>query len=484
MAKNAISRLIAKPARDICLSLADNSTFSRSAVKLFELDSGSLRDPHPVAARMTAQFMQQNASLFERLNVNVKREYDGRDVYLTLQSGNTVGAVPLISPSSNRFELGLNIQPRFPWAGIGPMLSQMGWRIVPTPLRLPLLNQSERRVPPWVLSAMVIQRLQELLKTNRRQFSIQDQELQAPRGRVNWAAYASHSLPRARFNALPCSYPELEADKVFRGVIRFTLEKQVASLSTQLSMGSFVLRLMQAAQTLLNPLQDTPSLRPNPSLLQLWMKSPLRSEAFLNGIEAVGWTLDERGLAGTSDLEGIPWQLPMDAFFEAWIETVFQSLAKSTNASLKVGRKNETTVPIQWKYSSGLSLRSLRPDLSLSWQDTTLLVDAKYKRHYEEWQRNSSGSYGEDLKNAHRLDLHQILAYANLAPSRRVITCLAYPCAYSTWLSLKDRNRNIHQATINRGDKQIEIWLSAFPMGRPLDEVVAPLQELLREPSH
>lgn len=92
----------------------------------------------------------------------------------------------------------------------------------------------------------------------------------------------------------------------------------------------------------------------------------------------------------------------------------------------------------------------------------------------------AQGSYSDLLRDSHRLDLHQILAYANLAATRRVITCLAYPCEYETWLSLKERDRSIHQATINRGDKLIEIWLTAFPMGRLAEESSAPLREALR----
>lgn len=479
MAKNTLVRSSSKLAREICVCLADYSTLSKSAVRLFHLDTSGLRDPNPVAARMTAQFIQQNDSLFKRMNVEVLREYDGREVYLTFNAGNMVGAVPLLSPSTSRFELGLCVQPRFPWSGIGPMLSQMGWRIVPIPLRLPLLNRSERRVPPWVLSAMVIERLRAVLKSSRRQFTMKQELLPAPKGLIDWSAYASRSLPLGRFDTLPCTFPELEADTKFREAVRFTLDRQVASLSSQTSMGSFVRKLIEEAQSLLNSLQDVASIRPSPALMQQWLRMPLRTDSFLQGLEAMGWTLDERGLAGTSDLDGIPWQLEMEAFFEAWIETVFQAVAKTTNAQLKVGRNNQTTVPIQWKTNSTSSLRSLRPDLLLSWPDITLVVDAKYKRHYEEWQNCSTGNYTDRLRDSHRLDLHQILAYANLAPTRRVITCLAYPCSYDTWRTLDQRGRCIHQATLNRGDKLIEIWLSAFPMGRPLEEVVAPFRRAL-----
>ena len=89
----------------------------------------------------------------------MEREYDGSDVRLVVQAGSAVGAIPLISPTTARPGYGLVVQPRFPWAGIGPMLGAMGWLVSPAPLRLPLLRRSERRVPVWVLASMILNRL-------------------------------------------------------------------------------------------------------------------------------------------------------------------------------------------------------------------------------------------------------------------------------------------------------------------------------------
>jgi hypothetical protein len=149
-------------AREVCLELQDNSVLQKSAVEFFGLRS-VFRDPTSTAARLLEQFETQNRPLFSLMDVQLTRLYDGSDVYVTLQAGNVVGAVPLFSPTSGMFDYGLVIQPRFPWPGIGPMLAEMGWRIAPTPLKLPLLRRSERKVPPWVISCMLLARLRALL---------------------------------------------------------------------------------------------------------------------------------------------------------------------------------------------------------------------------------------------------------------------------------------------------------------------------------
>src|SRR5215510_9549245 len=138
----------------ICLQVQDNSVTQHSAVDFFRL--GDSRDPRSQAARLADQFEVQNREIFSLLNTRMQKIFDGNDVFLRLQAGNVVGAVPLLSPTSAAPDYGLVVQPRFPWSGIGSMLLQMGWRVAPVALKLPLLRRSERRVPLWVLSLMIL----------------------------------------------------------------------------------------------------------------------------------------------------------------------------------------------------------------------------------------------------------------------------------------------------------------------------------------
>ncbi|HET9131038.1 MAG TPA: hypothetical protein VFO86_08830, partial [Terriglobia bacterium] len=187
--------------------LEDHSIIRPSAIDFFQLRKHG--DPQTVAARaarLAEQFITQNRSLTALLDVRLERDYDGRDVRLVIQSGNSVGAIPLISPTTARPDYGLVVQPRFPWAGIGPMLAEMGWRIRPTPLKLPLLLRSERRVPAWVLSFMILARLKVLLDSLDRRFELTSEMRRAPRGTVNWAKYATRSMPTASLLSIPARF--------------------------------------------------------------------------------------------------------------------------------------------------------------------------------------------------------------------------------------------------------------------------------------
>jgi hypothetical protein len=407
--------LAAKPANELCLEIQDNSVFRTSAVEFFGL-RGS-RDPNVAAGRISEQFVKQNHTLMALLDVRIQADYDGREVTLVAQAGNAVGAIPLISPTSARPDYGLVVQPRFPWTGIGPMLAAMGWRVTPAPLRLPLLRRSERRVPRWVLSSMILVRLKALLDSLDRRFETSTENRSAPKGRVAWAQYAITSLPRAHFLSIPCTFPELRDDRALKGAIRYTIERQVRSLETQKEHGAFVHQLIDFAVQLHRRVQNVPVYVPSSIVLDAWRQRPIRADILRDGLHAIEWTVEERGLAGLSDLEGIPWALPMEKFFEAWVETVLRTVALRTGGRLKAGRRRETIHPINWNPPYLGSQKSLAPDLWVEWDHLTLIVDAKYKRHWEELQQSWSG-VEEELRQQHRHDLLQVLAYANLLERR------------------------------------------------------------------
>src|SRR5262249_39661501 len=100
------------------------------------------------------------------------------------------------------------------------------------------------------------------------------------------------------------------------------------------------------------------------------------------------------------------------------------------------------------------------------------IIDAKYKEHWEEMSKQSWGELDADVRERHRADLLQVLAYANLAAVERVIVCLAYPCRPATWASLDERGRLFHRASLAAGSRRVEVLLTAVPMRADIEPVV------------
>ncbi len=429
-------------------------------------------------ARLADQFLQMNRAALAEMGIDPRVAYDGASARLELRASDMVGGIALRSPTTGMHDLGLVVRPRFAWRGLGPTWLETGWTVVPTILGGPQLPQSDRRTPLWVLSSVVLHRLSLMLRQIDRRFAMQDAVLPAPRGGVRWDQYAAQHLPRAQFTSVPCRVPVLERDHDLRGVIHLVLRQQRAALMSVKSDGGIVVTLLEFCNRLLQSVADTTPRPPMPGELERWGRS--RTLANLRpGLEAIEWTVEERGLAGLADLRGLPWKLPMNEFFEAWVERLARELVVRVGGVLRSGRLRETLSPIQWNPPFTGSQRYLLPDLVLETEDHTVVLDAKYKRHWRELSQEPWHSVGEELREEHRRDLLQVLAYSSLFDARRVSCVLVYPCEESTWDHLEATGQTVQRAEVQGGSRHVDIFLAAIPFGRRPRDIAGPMIEAL-----
>jgi hypothetical protein len=467
-----------EPREPSCFEIVDSSALRLPAT--FLLKGNLYRDSQAQAARLSQQFIRQNRGLLGNFGITIDLAYNGTNVDLILKAGIKIGAIPLLSPTTGKPDYGLIIKPRFNWSGIGPMLGEMGWRVIPSPLKLPLLPRSDRKIPPWVLSTIILFRIQAMLKRLERRFEYTEADMIAPRGTVNWSCYVTKKMSSANFLQVPCRYPDLRDDRELLAAIHFTLRKQLASLETQKSHGIAVVQLIVLCQSILERVQNVPAKQPTPLAITSWLRGPLRTEVFRDGLQAVEWTIEDRGLAGLSDLQGLPWVMSMEEFFEAWVETVVEKLAKQIGGILKTGRKRETISPLIWNPPYLGSQKYLLPDLILEREDETIIIDAKYKSHWEDMNRDQWSRLDEELKERHRADLLQVLAYSTLSTTKKIVSCLVYPCTKKLWESLKRRKRSYHHASVYSGSRKVNLILIAIPMETSAKEAVNDLANAIR----
>jgi hypothetical protein len=473
--RSASSISLPKPRQTVCLETTDSTLFRRPAA--FLNWASTARDPQTQAALLANQFIQQNRGILHQLGVVIEIAYDRSTVDFFFRTGTRVGAIPLISPTTGQLDYGLIVQPRFGWQGIGPMLGEMGWRVIPQPLRLPLLPRSDRKIPSWVLSTIVLFRLRALLDRLERRFEFSELDCPAPRGLVRWTEYAVERLPSARFLSVPCRFPDLRDDRELKAAIHFTLRRQLIGLQGQRHTGVVVLQLIDLCLRLLERVRQVAPKEPEPLRFQSWLRGPLRTEVFRDGLQAIEWTVEETGLAGLADLQGLPWIMSMEEFFEAWVEAIFAHIARHKGGQLRVGRKRETISPVVWNPPYAGSQKYLLPDLVLERDTETLIIDAKFKGHWEELQLGRWGELDEVVREHHRTDLLQVLAYSTVAASKMITTCLVYPCTYQTWEFLKRQRRIVYRGSVRAGTRKIGILLAAVPMIARLEEVATELEE-------
>ncbi|HOX42325.1 MAG TPA: hypothetical protein PK668_01945 [Myxococcota bacterium] len=399
--------------------------------------------------RWVEPFLDANRSTLARLSLRPEVRVDPRPSVL-LHPGPKVGAIPLLNPSTRRVAAGLLVEPRFRWVALGSVFNAIGFSVEPSLGGGALVPGSAREVPPWILAGPVLQRLAALLNHRRRGFIERSESRASPRGRVDWTRWASLDVPHGRWTTFPCTFSDPDDDPSLMAAVRWTLARigdELAAIPWSLPARTLLERTAE-----LQVLAGTGvALRPSP----FW--SPLaESDWVLSAVEAMGWVAEERGLGGSRTLDGLAWDLSIDEVWEAWVAAFAADLARQlgmTASTFKSVRR-----PLRWS-GPVRSMGSLAPDIELRNPERVIWIDAKYKAHLELLGRHGWEGLKEEVREQHRADLHQALAYASLADAPLVDTVLIYP-------QIGDQTqRTTTIASVTSGRRRVRIFLASLPFG-------------------
>lgn len=390
-------------------------------------------------------------------------ESDG--IGLKIHAGGVVGAVPLRTPDSRRVNGGIVVRPRLGWKGIGPLLARIGWSAHPRILDLPLVPGSTREVPPWVLAGPALQRLAALVNDLSSGFQVIERVPASPRGQLLWGTYLTRYAAQGAFHRLPCRYPDLGPNETLRSYLRWGIETLRSELAPHATDDGIARGLWDLAESLLVSLRDTPARRPDRRALEGLARSEgLPSQVLANGLTALGWIADGRGLAGRSESDGLAWALVMHELFERWVEHLVRCWTHRVGAQVLTGRTLQTAVPIRWQGRGRGSLTNLVPDLVVRRGEQVMVFDAKYKDHLEELEESQWTSLAEEVRAQHRQDIHQVLAYAGLFEARQITAALVYPMRAAVWERLNPSGRTLIRAELSSGGREVCLALAGVPM--------------------
>lgn len=407
------------------------------------------RDVGATGDRWVEPFLAANAAGLRRLDLWPEVRADPV-LRVMLRPGPRIGAMPLLSPATRRVAAGLLVEPRFRWAALGAVFNAIGFSVEPALGDAPLVPGSAREVPPWMLAGPVLQRIRALLRYRRRGFVERGEDRTSPRGRVDWTSWATRMVPRGAWATFPCRFSEPDDDPELIASIRWTLSRLGEDLST-VAWSLPGRRLLQVAAELEAEVGPGARQRPSSSLLRAGS-----SEWVLAAVEAMQWVVEERGLGGARSLDGLAWDLSIDAVWEAWVASFSADLGRQlglTASPFQAARR-----PLRWE-GPAPSMGALVPDVELRGAERVIWVDAKYKAHLELLSRRGWGGLSDDVRGEHRADLHQALAYASLADAPRVDALLVYPQLGGGDVPAPT------VATVTSGRRRVRVVLASLPFG-------------------
>jgi hypothetical protein len=414
-------------------------------------------------------FLRMNEKTLGRLDVSAEVTSSDSGIRLSLIPGSRTGAIPLRSAQTGHVSAGFLVEPRFGWGGVGRVLTQTGWQTQPDFLEGPLVPGSGREVPPWVLAGPVLARLSDLLRALRRGYRIEEEVLRHPRGQIVWPRYLRDSLVRGKWDRLPCRFPDLANDPKLRRMIRWGVERVRQALMAVTGSDAIARLLVAVADEVLMQLRDVTPLVPERDELTRLADNRVADLLLRNGLEALGWVVDERGLGGGREMDGLAWSMRLDELWENYVEAKVRREAAAIGGSVRVGRKRETVFPLEWTDPSHRSMGHLIPDIVVFQGKSVHIVDAKYKAHMAELDEHGWHRFTTDVREAHRADIHQVLAYSSLYAAEEVKATLVYPLRQSTYEALRERGRDVSTANLLHGARQVRLELRGMPFGASRD---------------
>jgi hypothetical protein len=156
--------------------------------------------------------------------------------------------------------------------------------------------------------------------------------------------------------------------------------------------------------------------------------------------------------------------------------------ARRIGATGRSGRAEQTRVPLDWTPTAAGSQRSLVPDVVIERDDLVLVLDAKYKQHASDIERLGWTGVTEQLREQHRADLLQALAYSTLFVAPRLVTLLVYACGIEAHRRLVERGRAISTARVRVAARNLEVGLMAVPLGGAVEGAGSLLETVTRSP--
>lgn len=410
-------------------------------------------------------FLNVNKKSFDALEISSSISFNNDQVSINLRSNGVIGAVPLFSSETRKTIGGIIVEPKFGWNDIGPLLNLIGWTAAPQLLSFPMIPGSAKEIPPWVLAGPIIERIGILLNNINRGFSFVHEFRESPRGKILWQEYISKSYIYGNFNKIPCQFPDLNQNDMLRSYIKWGLEEVKKSLLNVQGYDATTINLISKVDSLINTLRNVSIRIPSSnSLNEIIRDNSIPSTQFLNGLQALTWIREERGLAGQREPDGLAWKMQMSDLFEKWVEAVFTLWARNFGGVITTSRKDTSRVAIHWENQSLKSLSNLVPDIVIETPDTVYIIDAKYKKLYEELDDQKWRELSHELQEEHRHDLHQILAYASLFNKPRIVSILAYPLTDDTYTRLSNRSRLLNRAHISIQNKTLELGIFGLPL--------------------
>ena len=379
--------------------------------------------------RIIGQYLQKfiiyNSKQFNFLGVQPFIVGSDQNVSIAFRTSSFIGSIPLRASDTGKQIGDFVVTPRFSgynrYEDYIEILNLLDSEINPEVIdSLPLASGKNFRPPLYLEAVKYIKALEDLIRLNWRKFDNVERISQEPSGQVNWKKYSNLEYKVENRLKFPVRKNVLSEYHSEYSEIRFVFDickKEILSANTPLSIKTtFRYKLNFIEEKLYNhkPKQTT-------NLSFKYSDSPTVFKCKQQANKILNFNL----------VDSTAWKVDFSDVFEKFVQHIFILVAKEIGGRLHTNYKFRANTKKFYSWE----LKHIEPDAIYQKRNLLVFIDAKYKSNLYNKYGNS-----ENLKDDHRHDLHQIMAYTSFSKSKSKNGILCYPSEVLESKTIKFQN--------------------------------------------
>ena len=370
--------------------------------------------------KLLFDFAEINKAQFQFLKITPLIKNIQGNVSILFRSDKYIGAIPLKSPDSGKQIGDFVVRPRYSeakHANYIDLLYLLEGQIEPEFIDSLPLSSSKHIRPPLYFDCMVfIDLFIKLLSTHWQKFISETRKFSYPRAQIIWRKYIEKEWDPLHKLVFPCRINSLSMfhDELAKLAFVYKISKETINLAgTPLRIKSRYEPKIAYLEKLVGGVEPISTDKINIRLSDPFIVKSTKEQA--NKILQYQLRTNKA------------WRVDFSLVFEKYVQYIFKRVAYSSGARTI----NNPRIPREAISPPTWSLEHLEPDLLFLKKDFIITVDSKYKSNYYNYYSNNTL-----LKEDHRNDLHQILAYCSFEKTANKAGLLCYPSSEYIYKSI------------------------------------------------
>lgn len=372
------------------------------------------------------RFINLNEQMFEFLGVGVELKGTDNDLSLSFRTSNLIGAIPMRMPYDGLAHKDFQITPRFDngkdvYSELTELLSRLEHSIKPEYSEIDLLCAPMQLKPPTYYEAIkFIDYFEKAYKYAWVKFDTKERTHSYPKASTDWSKHAIASSDPKNALLFPSHDSVLTTNHKEWQQLKYVFEIAKEQVVNSTVPSSIRFRYQSLIENISNKVSEINSLPVSEVVIRASDPKCIKDAKTQANII----------LKKASD-KCSAWRMDMAELFERYAQHIVlrgtRELSGTVISNGKITGKG--SIP-SW------GLRYLEPDIIVKVGKCIYVADAKYKSNFYNLEKNS-----DVLKETHRSDLHQLLAYCSFEPQKEKTGILFYPAQKTQYKEINYTDR-------------------------------------------